>query len=76
MKLSKLLVLCCLAFVLVLSSCKRSEPTTWDADLRGPIAYGALSLQNIVADSLLQADDQGLWHLMLEENLTDFDLDS
>jgi hypothetical protein len=76
MKLSKLHVLCFLAFVLVLSSCKRSEPTTWDSDVKGPIAYGALSLQNIVADSLLQADDQGLWHLMLEENLTDFDLDS
>ncbi|MFM7233958.1 MAG: hypothetical protein ACKOZM_05155 [Flavobacteriales bacterium] len=58
------------------SSCKRTEPTSWDADVKGPLAYGRLSLANILSDTLLTADENGLWHVMLDENLTDFDLDS
>jgi hypothetical protein len=66
----------CGFIAVVFFSCKRSEPTSWDADVKGPLAYGRLSLENIVADSLLLSDESGLWHLMLDENLTDFDLDS
>lgn len=66
----------CGFIAVVFFSCKRSEPTSWDADVKGPMAYGRLSLENIVADSLLLADESGLWHLMLDENLSDFDLDS
>jgi hypothetical protein len=62
--------------LLAITACSRREPTTWDADVVGPIAYGRLSLQQLIADSLLQADESGLWHLMLDEDLTDFDLDS
>ncbi len=61
---------------IVFFSCKRTEPTTWETDVNAPLAYGRLSLQNIVADSLLQADETGLWHVYFDENLTDFDLDS
>jgi hypothetical protein len=35
-----------------------------------------LSLQQLIADSLLEADESGLWHLIFDEDLTDFDLDS
>lgn len=62
--------------LLAITACSRREPTTWDADVMGPIAYGRLSLQQLIADSLLEADESGLWHLMLDEDLTDFDLDS
>ncbi len=63
-------------FLLAITSCKRTEPTSWDADVEAPIAHGRLSLANILSDSLLTADETGLWHILLDENLTDFDLDS
>lgn len=63
-------------FLLAITACKRTELTSWDADVRGPLAYGRLSLANILSDTLLSADETGLWHVMLDENLTDFDLDS
>jgi hypothetical protein len=63
-------------WLLALAACTRREPTTWDSELSGPIAFGRLSLENVVADSLLQADETGLWHLIYDESLTDFELDS
>jgi hypothetical protein len=63
-------------FLVALVSCSRREATSWDTNLNGPIAFGRLSLEQIVADSLLQADESGLWHLIFDENLTDFELDS
>jgi len=64
-------------FVWILfSGCTRREPTSWDSDLRGPLAFGKLSMDDVVADSLLYADEAGLWHLFYEESLTDFELDS
>ena len=63
-------------FLVAATSCKRTEPTSWDADVQGPLAYGRLSLANILSDTLLSADDDGLWHVLLDENLTDFNLDS
>lgn len=73
--LSKIFFFSAIAAV-VFFSCKRTEPTTWEADVNAPLAYGRLSLQNILADSLIQADETGLWHVYFDENLTDFDLDS
>ena len=62
--------------LITLAACSRREPTSWDSDVQGPLAYGRLSVQQIVPDSLLYADETGLWHLLFDENLTDFDLDS
>ena len=60
----------------ILFSCKRDERTTWQTDLSAPIAEGKITLDQLIADSLLQADETGLWHLIIERNLTDFNLDS
>jgi len=62
--------------VLIFSSCKRNEDTTWDVDAWGAVARGSLSLEDLVPDSLLEADANNLWHLHLTKNLTDFDLDT
>ncbi len=59
-----------------LFSCRREEPSTWNIGAAGPVALGRLGLNDMVADSLLSADENGLWHLVISENLTDFDLDS
>jgi hypothetical protein len=62
--------------LIVMSACTRKEPTSWDTDVRGPLVYGRLSLENVVTDSLLFAEESGLWHLRIDESLTDFELDS
>ncbi|MEN9348591.1 MAG: hypothetical protein RLZZ77_2102 [Bacteroidota bacterium] len=61
---------------MLLTSCKRTEDTTWEVDAWGAVARGTLSLEDLVPDSLLQADADQLWHLHLTKNLTDFDLDT
>ncbi len=76
MKFSTLRVIVPMLWLLMLASCSRREPTTWDSELSGPIAFGRLSLEQLVADSLMQADESGLWHLIFDESLTDFELDS
>lgn len=67
--------LVCLSVVLIFS-CKREGPTTWDSDVFVPIAQGRITLQDIVPDSVISYDENCLWHLILSEELTDFDLDS
>ncbi len=65
----------CLA-LLFLQSCKRDEPTSWDPDVRAPLAYGRLTLGQLLVDSIFQQDEEGLWHVIVDQKLTDFDLDS
>lgn len=76
MKSSNFRLIALMMVLTSLAACSRREPTSWDSELSGPIAFGSLSLENIVADSLLQADEDGLWHLIFDESLTDFELDS
>jgi len=56
-------------------SCKREAPTSWNTEVLAPLAKGRITLGNIVPDSFMQADENSLWHLMISENLTDFNLD-
>lgn len=65
-----------IVLTLVIAACKRESPTSWNTSLIAPIAKGRITLEDIVPDSILQADENSLWHLVLNENLTDFDLDS
>jgi hypothetical protein len=60
----------------MLFACRREEPTRWNVDVAAPLAFGNLSLEDLVADSLLYADPSGLWHLALNYSLTEFDVDS
>lgn len=61
---------------MILSGCQKVENTSWDSDLVVPLAFGRIDIGDIVPDSLIVADENQLWHLILNENLTDFDLDS
>jgi hypothetical protein len=65
-----------LLLIAALCSCKRNEPTTWDSDVLVPVANGRITLDDILADSLLYGDADGLWHFRFNKNLTDFDLDT
>jgi hypothetical protein len=64
------------AFLLVVASCQRKEPTSWDSEVLVPLASGRITIQDIVPDSIIYFDENNLWHLHINENLTDFDLDS
>lgn len=66
----------CLLFILALASCKRESPTSWNTQVLAPLAKGRITLGDIVPDSILKSDENSLWHLIIEENLTDFNLDS
>jgi len=65
-----------LVLSLLVFSCKRKEKTRWDIDATVPIAYGKVSVSNLIPDSLIQTDEDGILHFVLNENLTDFDMDS
>ena len=76
MKFLGLRVLASCLVLLSLQSCKRDEPTTWEPDVRAPLAYGRLTLNQLLVDSIFQQDEEGLWHVIVDQNLTNFDLDS
>lgn len=59
-------------------ACKREEPTQWKLDVLGPIAYGTITLDDLVdpSDSLLQADANGLLHFTTSDTIVDIPLDS
>ena len=65
-----------LSLVMVVIGCSRKEQTSWLTQAVFPVAYGSFGLETLMPDSLVQADDDNLLHLIIEENLTDFDLDS
>lgn len=65
-----------LSLVMVFFGCSRNEQTSWSTQAVFPVAYGSFGLESLVPDSLIQADDDGLLHLIIEQSLTDFDLDS
>lgn len=57
-------------------SCKREESTRWEIDGRAPIAGGEIAWEDLIADSLLDVDSEGLLHLIYEQSLVDFGLDT
>ncbi len=65
-----------ITLILLFASCKRDEPTRWDANELFPLATANLSLSNLINDSLISTDEDGLIHFSLNESLTDFDIDS
>jgi hypothetical protein len=67
---------CLLIAVTILFGCSRKEETSWSTHAVFPVAYGSFGLETLVPDSLIQAAEDGVLHLIIEENLTDFDLDS
>ncbi|MEO0404317.1 MAG: hypothetical protein AAF193_05560, partial [Bacteroidota bacterium] len=64
--------------LLSLFSCRREEPTSWDVHVLAPIAYGTLSLDDLVptSDSALIADADGLLHYVVKDTIDGLELDS
>lgn len=73
---TNLLALICIA-VLGLCGCKQDiAGTGWDVDILAPVIHTELTMANLVADSLLASDADGLLRLKVETPLIDFPLDS
>jgi hypothetical protein len=68
---------CFFCFTLLsLSGCKREERTTWNSGVLVPLVEGSMYIDDLVPDSILSADENYLWHLILVEDLTEFNLDT
>lgn len=65
-----------LTILALLTACKRDLPTQWEVDGLVPLAHGKVGLADLLPDSMLTTNDEGVLHLRIDENLTDFDLDS
>jgi hypothetical protein len=66
----------CITLCILLVACRREEPTRWDVNADVPLVFGDLGLDDLVTDSLLEVSSDGIYHLVLSENLTDFNLDT
>lgn len=67
---------CLLSLATLVSSCKREDPTRWNVDLTAPIAQGKILISDLVPDENINIDQNGLVHFIINENLTDFNIDS
>ena len=57
------IAMACAAVSMILLACQRKEATTWNPEYAAPLVHGRLGLDDLVTDSLLLADQQGLWYL-------------
>lgn len=64
-----------IVMIILIFSCRKEE-TQWKTKWKVPLAEGRLSLSNLVSDSLVQAGDDGVAHIVYESELTNFDLDT
>ncbi|MEN9640523.1 MAG: hypothetical protein RLZZ262_2392 [Bacteroidota bacterium] len=62
--------------LIALSSCRREEPTVWNPSAKAAIAHGSLGLTEVLPSAYFYADNNDIWHFYLEQNLTDFNIDS
>jgi hypothetical protein len=62
--------------ILLALGCKREEPTSWDIDARVPLLRGSLGWEDLIADSLLSTDENGLLHLQYVTSLINLNPDT
>ena len=60
---------------LIVWGCKK-EKTTWDADFTIPIAQTTLSINQLIADSLLATDVNNHLNIVYQNQLLNYDIDS
>lgn len=76
-KLNTYITFCGIILILgSLLSCRKEGALRWDADLLFPIAHGRINLADVITDTLLSTDPDGLVHLVYESDWIDLPLDS
>lgn len=61
---------------LVLSACRRDAATSWNVDAKIPFLTGSVGWDAVSNDSLFQADENGLLHLVYEDRIKILNLDT
>ncbi|MFT5601170.1 MAG: hypothetical protein ACI9N1_001410 [Flavobacteriales bacterium] len=69
-----LLYIALVLFIFLLSCKKVRQPLQWDSEWSAPIAYGSLTMKNLLGDSLLSSDLDSSLILKYEAELFRFDL--
>src|SRR3954464_9183703 len=63
--------------LLVLSGCrKENSKPQWDIAVVGPLLHASLTVDQLIADSLLATDGTGAQFISIDEILSTFDLDT
>ncbi len=74
MRSSFYIAVMCIAVMAV--SCRRDEPTVWTPSIKAAIAHGSLGLDDVLPSTYFYVDNNDVWHFYIEQNLTDFNIDS
>jgi len=75
--MKKIVFLSCITVLLIVASCrKEKENLGWDVDVAAPIISTSMSLQNMIADSLLTSNPDNTLLLVYNNTVFDFSLDS
>lgn len=72
------LIVTLLLSMVIMTACKREEPTVWRVDALFPIAQGKVSFANLIQDQedYFELDDEGLMHLIYKDTIQALDLDT
>lgn len=62
-------------FLLLLISCTRDNPS-WDVGLLTPLVKSKINLKDLVNDTLIKSDQEGVIHLIYNKNLNSISVDS
>ncbi len=62
--------------LIVLLSCRKATTSNWDVDLVLPVTNSSLNISNYLGDSILKADETGLFHLKVNRELAALTIDS
>jgi hypothetical protein len=69
-------VITIILLVIIAFSCKRREETSWDADYSVPLGKASLTVNDLLADSLLSLNPDNSLNLVIDYNLLRFSIDS
>ena len=64
-----------LTFALLLLSCSK-DPTRWDTSNSFPLLRTSLGIEDLIADSLLSTDEEGLVSIKFENEIFNYGVDS
>lgn len=70
------IILILIIVAVAFGSCRRDEPTVWTPSVKAAIARGSLGLADVLPTTYFYADQNDVWHFYIEQNLTDFNIDS
>lgn len=74
--MNRLTILLLLVVAMLFSCKKENDNPQWDVNLLGPLAHASLGIENLIGDSLIEADANGAIRLLIDTSYSNFKLDS